>query len=242
MAAVPQKIRILKFIAEQGIVTVDDINRHLFEDDKSSTIRVTLHQLKIGHVKFGHIKHGVWYIDKPELFDLLKTYFPNIPTFEVKPLLLYQVPHNLEINRIRITLEKTQQIAIEEWWSERFIRALPSPLRGKIANSKIPDAIFWRRRTDGTRQKFFLEYERTLKNKDRYEEIFRSYSQREEVDNKNVIYICENDFIREELKQVEEKLAKAGKLAGAGLYFQFVTLENFYKTYSKKEEGHEFST
>lgn len=239
MALIPQKIRILKFIAEQGVVTVDDINRALFDNNKSATIRVTLHQLEIGHAKFGHIKHGVWYIDKPELFDLLKTYFPNIPALEVKPLLLYQVPHNLEINRIRIALEKTSNIAIDQWLSEKFIRALPSPIGGRIANTKIPDAIFWRRRTDGTRQKFFLEYERTLKNKDRYEEIFRSYSQRHDVGNKNVIYICENEFIREELTQVEEKLAIAGKLSEVGLYFQFVTLESFYKTYSKNPTNKE---
>jgi hypothetical protein len=239
MVFIPQKIRILKFIAEQGVVTVDDINRGLFENDKSTTIRVTLHQLQIVHSKFGNIKHGVWYIDKPALFDLLKTFFPNIPTFEVKPLLLYQVPHNLEINRIRIALEKNNQIAIDQWWSERFIRALPSPIGGRIAASKIPDAIFWRRRTDGTKQKFFLEYERTLKNKNRYEEIFCSYAKREDVSQKNVIYICENDFIKEELRQVEEKLAKAGKLAGAGLYFQFITLENFYKTYSNNPTNQE---
>lgn len=240
MGFIPQKIRILKFIAEQGVVTVDDITQGLFEIDKSDTTRVTLHQLKIAHAKFGHIKHGVWYIDKPELFDLLKTYFPNTPAFEVKPLLLYQVLHNLEINRIRIALEKSSHLAIDQWWSERFIRALPPPIGGRIASVKIPDAIFWRRRTDGTRQKFFLEYERTLKNKDRYTEIFCSYAQRNDVDNKNVIYICENDFIREELIQVEAKLAKAGKLAGAGLYFQFVTLESFYKAHTnnpiKKEK------
>jgi hypothetical protein len=239
MTTIPQKIRILKFIAEQGVVTVDDINRGLFKDDKSSIIRVTLHQLKIAHTKFGNIKHGVWYIDKPELFDLLKTYFPNIPAFEVKPLLLYQVPHNLEINRIRIALEKASHIAIDQWWSERFIRALPSPIGGGIAAKNIPDAIFWRRRTDGTKQKFFLEYERTLKNKNRYEEIFCSYAKREDVSHKNVIYICENDFIREELVRVEAKLAKAGKLSGTGIYFQFVTLENFYKTYSNNPPNKE---
>jgi hypothetical protein len=240
MTTIPQKIRILKFIAEQGVVTVDDISRVLFENDaKSTAIRIAMHKLKIGHAKFGNIKHGVWYIDKPELFDLLKTYFPDIPAFEVKPLLLYQVPHNLEINRIRIALEKTPNIAIDQWWSERFIRALPSPIGGRIAITNIPDAIFWRRRTDGTRQKFFLEYERTLKNKNRYEEIFCSYARREDVSHKNVIYICENDFIRQELEQVEAKLAKAGKLSGAGLYFQFVTLDNFYKTYSNNPTNKE---
>ena len=94
MAFIPQKIRILKFIAEQGIVTVDDINRGLFKNDKSSSIRVTLHKLDIGHAKFGHIKHGVWYIDKPELFDLLRTYFPHIPALEA-PVLAHTLFHSL---------------------------------------------------------------------------------------------------------------------------------------------------
>ena len=245
MPLIPQKIRILKFIAEQGIVTIDDINRALFNDDKTATIRVTLHRLSMGHAKFGEIKHGVWYIQKQASFELLKTYFPDLPAFEVRPLLLHNVPHNLEINRIRIVLEKTSKLAIDQWWSENFIRALPSPVRGKIANTKIPDAIFWRRRTDGTRQKFFLEYERTLKNKQRYEEIFCSYAKKNDVDKRNVIYICENDFIREELLQTEGKLAKAGKLAGTGLYFQFVTLSRFYQSHSNnnlnKEEINEQS-
>lgn len=232
MSVVPQKIRILKFIAEQGVVSIDDINRALFTNDKSSIIRVTLHNLKIGHTKYGKIKHGVWYINKPESYDLLRTYFTNIPAFEVKAFHLYQVPHNLEINQIRIAFQKSSQITIDQWWSERFVRALPSPIGGKIAHTNIPDAIFWRRRTDGTLQKYFLEYERTLKNKDRYVEIFSSYAEREDVGNKNVIYICENDFIRDELKGVEEKLAKAGKLSGTGLYFQFITLNDFYKIYS----------
>ena len=231
MAFIPQKIRILKFIAEQGVATVDDISRSLFKNDKPSTVRVTLHQLGVRHTKYGDVKHGVWYIDKSRLFDLLRTYFPDFPALDVRPVLLHLVPHSLEMNRIRTALEKTSQITVTQWWSENFIRA-SLPHGENIANKKIPDAIFWRRRADNTLQKFFLEYERTLKNKDRYEEIFRCYAKREDVKNKNVIYICESDFVKEELEQVEAKLATAGKLDGAGLFFQFVTLESFYKIYS----------
>ncbi len=239
MAFIPQKIRILKFIAEQGVATVDDISRSLFKNDKSSTVRVSLHQLGVRHTKYGDVKHGVWYIDKPRLFDLLMTYFPDSPAFEVRPILLHLVPHSLEMNRIRTALEKTSQITITQWWSENFIRA-SLPQGENIASKKIPDAIFWRRRrADDTLQKFFLEYERTLKNKDRYEEIFRCYAKREDVKNKNVIYICENDFVKEELEQVESKLAKVGKLDGVGLFFQFVTLENFYKIYSNNPTNKE---
>ena len=34
MRAIPQKIYILKFIGEQGIVTVADVARHLFQSEK----------------------------------------------------------------------------------------------------------------------------------------------------------------------------------------------------------------
>jgi len=79
---------------------------------------------------------------------------------------------------------------------------------------------FWTSDNNGTRPKaeFFLLPDRA--------------TNREDVKNKNVIYICENDFVKEELEQVEAKLAKAGKLEGAGLFFQFVTLASFYKIYS----------
>ena len=39
MGGIPQKIHILKFIAEQGVVTVDDVNQSLFNTNKSSIIR-----------------------------------------------------------------------------------------------------------------------------------------------------------------------------------------------------------
>ena len=49
MRAIPQKIYILKFIGEQGIVTVSDVTRYLFQSDKSDVIRITMHQLGIAH-------------------------------------------------------------------------------------------------------------------------------------------------------------------------------------------------
>jgi len=60
MSLTPQKIRILKFIAEQGIVTIDDINLGLFPKDKSASIRVILHQMGRQPIpSLGDIKHGV---------------------------------------------------------------------------------------------------------------------------------------------------------------------------------------
>jgi len=229
--AIPPKIQILKFVWEQGIVTVDDVTRHLFQPDKFRAVRIALHKLGVAHIKYPGIKHGIWFIDKPELYDLLSCYFPDLPSFEVRPVPVIQFLHYLEINRIRTAIQNSSQIILDEWWSENYIRVLDPAWRGRADNSIIPDAIFWRKRPDGTRQQFFLEYERTLKNRERYTDIFCYYAKREGVQNRNVIYICQTPYIRQALVSIEARLAKVGKLEGTGLYFQFVTLESFYKTY-----------
>ncbi len=232
---VPQKIQILKFIGEQRIASIADVASFLSHPDKSESIRRTIYKLGIGQIKQPGIKHGIWYINKPELYKLLNYYYPSLPLYEIKPVPSPEFLHYLEINRIRTAIQKSSQIVIDEWWSEHYIRALTPVWRSRAGNSIIPDAIFWRKRPDGTRQQFFLEYERTLKNKERYEDIFCSYAKREGVENRNVLYICQTPTIRKELLSVEERLAQTGKLEGVGIYFQFVTLENFYKTYGGEQ-------
>ena len=243
MRAIPPKIHILRFIGEQGIASVADVTHHLFEPQKFHAVRIALHKLGVSHTQYPGIRHGIWFINKPELYSLLSNYFPHLPAFQVRPIPLHLVLHYLELNRIRTALQKSNQFVIDEWWSETYIRALPFVVRSRISGIKIPDAIFWRRRKDGGRRQFFLEYERTLKNKERYKEIFCSYAKRQGVEGRNVLYICSTEAIREELLAIEARLAQMGKLEGRGLHFQFVTLESFYKTYgdpqTKKEAGNE---
>lgn len=234
MRVIPPKIHILKFVWEQGIVSVDDVTRHLFQSDKFQAVRVALHKLGLAHKKYPGIQHGVWFIDNPALCETLNSYFPDLPSIEVRHIPVIQYLHFLEINRIRTVIEKSSKIVIDEWWAENYIRAL-DPSSNRSMHPIIPDAIFWRKRKDGTRQQFFLEYERTLKNKDRYEDIFCSYAKRDGVHNRNVIYICQTPNIRKELLSVEARLAQRGKLEGVGLYFQFITLESFYKTYGDEQ-------
>ena len=231
MRAIPQKIMILKFIGEQGIVTVSDVTRHLFEDEKFSCVRVIMHQLGIAHMKFREIPNGVWFIDNPELYKQLSLYFPDFLRFEVRSVVMHHIDHDLELNRIRTSFTRTHLITIDQWWSEKYIRALPIYLRRDF-RIKFPDAIFWRKRHDGTSQKYFLEYERTMKSKERYENIFRSYVTNKEVKDRNVIYICADIHIKEELHNIEQNLVKSGRLGQGGEYFQFITLEGFYKTHS----------
>ena len=241
MFAIPQKIHILKFIGEQGVVSLDDIIRHLSQPDKSESIRRALYKLGVVQLHYPGIKHGVWFINKPELYELLSCYFPDLPLLQVRSFQFTHILHNLELNRIRTAVEKSKQIVIDEWWSENYIHALSPALSSEASSPNIPDAIFWRKRLDGSRQQFFLEYERTLKNRDRYEDIFSSYVKREGVGNRNVIYICLTPYIRKALLSIEARMAQTGKLEGTGLYFQFVTLESFYKTYGNEQSNKEVS-
>lgn len=240
--SIPQKIQILKYIGEQGIVSVADVARHLFQSEKTEIARITMHQLGVAHMYYSGIKHGLWFIDKPELYLLLNRYFPNYPRFAVRQVYHDQIPHYLELNCIRTTFEHSPKFIIDEWWSEHYIRSLPSEERASYSSMKIPDAIFWRKRPDGSRQKYFLEYERSLKSKDRYEGIFRAYGQREDARSRNVLYICHTPVIREHLVNLEVRLARIGKLERPGACFQFLTLDGFYNSYvmdqSKKEGKH----
>jgi hypothetical protein len=244
MRAIPQKIHILKFIGEQGIVSVLDVSRHLFQSDKSDVVRITMHQLGIAHKSYPGIQNGVWYVDKQDLYGLLHKYFPNLPRFYVRPIYHDRIPHYLELNCIRSTFEKSVKFEIDQWWSEQYIRSLPPGERFSFSDTKIPDAIFWRKRQNGTLQKYFLEYERTSKSKERYESILCSYAKRQDTRSRNVIYICQTPYIRERLVEIENKLARSGKIDRAGICFQFITLEGFYNNYrngqlKREEPDHE---
>ena len=241
MRAIPQKIQILKFIGEQGIVSVADVARHLLKPDKFEVARITMHQLGISHMKYREIEHGVWFIQDQKLYDLLASYIPGFPILEAYSVADHHIPHYLELNRIRTTLEQTKQITLDEWWSENYIRALPSSLKEGFNSNNLPDAIFWRKRSDGTRQKFFLEYERSMKSKGRYVDIFRNYIKRPDVKNHNVIYLCHTSTIQQNLISIERSLFKEGLIDSADVHFQFVELQSFYQSHqlSKREVLHE---
>ena len=237
MNGIPIKIEVLRFVAEQGVVTVDDVMRKFDRWSSCDPVRMTMPQMRITHQKFGSLKYGLWFIEKQELFAVLREYYRDIPKFKVRGMrLLLKVPHSLGVNHIRIVFEKSSKINVTDWWSEEYIRALPPGKRDGITAHKIPDAIFWHQRKDGTYKKFFLEYERSLKAPQRYGKIFRFYDKRSDVNNKNVIYICETEFIRDKLITIEKVLAKGGKIKGKGLNFTFITLDEFNKAYRETQQ------
>ena len=238
MASIPQKVRILRFAAEQGVVSLDDVARFLHRTDQMPAVRTALHESGLSNFNYAKLKLGIWYLTQPESLDLLQYYFPDLPYFSLHSLGFYVIEHALELNRIRFTLQESKKLTVTQWLSENHIRAL-SCSGMSIGHGMYPDAIFYRQRADRTQQKFVLEYEKTFKNIDRYKNIFRAYSRREDVKGRNVIYICKTPSIKENLEEIETRMAKTGELEGAGLFFQFIVQDDFYRTYNnpKQEEG-----
>jgi len=222
MRAIPQKIHILKFIGEQEIVTVSDVARHLFQSEKAETVRITMHQLGVAHRPYPGIQNGIWFIDKPELFELLKSYFPDYPRFSVRPVFHDLVQHYLGINSIRTTFERSPRFQIEQWWSEQYIRSLSPEERFSFSNSKIPDAIFAKRKKDGNLQKYYLEFERSEKSKPRYIDILRQYAKMPDISKGSIIYICLTDIIRKKIKRIVKEEFGRGVINHLEEIFQFI--------------------
>ena len=81
-----------------------------------------------------------------------------------------QIPHVLELNRIRLALERSRVLVF--WVPEVFIRAVnQSP---KLNYAKAYDAVATVRLGDGVRAEFAIEYERTLKSEQKYAKILEA--------------------------------------------------------------------
>lgn len=242
MHTIPNKIKVLRFVADQGVVTVWDVMEYLKLRVDANTVRITMFRLGITQMRYGGHKHGIWFITDKRLFDKLRIYYPELPKYKVRGVsLLTKVPHSLELNKLRIVLEQTDKLDIAEWWSEEYIRSLPEQKKDGLTAHKVPDAIFWRRRKDGSWQKFYFEYERSIKSGKRYERILQFYAKRNDVQNRNVIYVCEFETIKEKLIKVENELVKGGRLNSTGQYFNYILKSDFMNTYGnvRKEEGYE---
>ncbi len=227
------RIQVLRFVAEQGVVRVIDVMNYFKRWKSEHAVRVMMTEIGITHQQYGGFKYGIWFIEDKRLFERLKQYYIDIPSFKVRgKSLLVKVAHSLGINYIRAVLENSDKIRIVKWWSEEYLRALPLFRREGISMHKIPDAIFWHLRKDGSKQKFFLEYERSLKAPKRYMAIFQFYDKRHDVKNNNVIYICEIESIKMKLQKIENDLVRSGKIKGNKI-FKFVTLEEFNQAYTE---------
>ena len=236
---IPMKIKILKYVAEQGLVCVSDVERHLGMKRKTNSIRVTMRQLGLRCLRFGVIKYGVWFVEDRKLFKLLKSYYPNMRDMKPGCWFPYKVYHCLGMNEIRYLMENTKAYRIFNWQSEYVLRAMPMLIRAGFGKVKFPDATFQRRLSDTDIGTYFLEYERSSKYKVRYERIFKFYAKRPDTGRQNVIYVCEDGGIVQKLKDMETDMARRG-LIQKDRHFRFLTIDQIRQTYQEQGgENHE---
>ncbi len=223
---IPQKIRILKFVAEQGIVSAADVNRYFFTEDKTKVVLSTLYQLGLARMWYYNVPGGLWQIKDPKLYRLLRAYYPDLGGMKVRHVSASLAPHYLELNRIRTVIEKFSRLDVALWLSERLIRAMLAGEREHLCPDRVPDAVFWLFKKGGGQKKWFLECERHFNStQERYREIFESYFWREDAKDNNVIFLCGNPEVQRRLAAIESKMfLRSGSV-------QIVTLEAFYRKY-----------
>lgn len=217
-----QKIQVLKFASEQKYTTLDAIRRHLGYGVKEESLRVALYTFGLSRVSYGAIKHGIWYVSDPKVYSLVRQYYPRLPFIRPVEIHPNEISHALGMNDIRYAIEHNPDFHVVEWLSEFHLRALPPQARFQLSYQTLPDAIFFNREANGSLKKYFIEFERSLKNRDRYRKIIRFYSKRPDVTAGSVLYISPEDYILNEIRKVEQEVLGGGVINEAGKFFRFI--------------------
>lgn len=105
------------------------------------------------------------------------------------------ISHALEINRIRLALERSHIVG--SWIPESLIRVLN--LSSMWAYAKVYDAIVRINLGDGMSKELAIEYERTLKTNDRYEKIVEAIENEKRLD--TILYLSPSYEITSTLRR-----------------------------------------
>ena len=200
-------------------------------------IKSHLNSLNIKSVVFGFKKGGVFFI-KPEtmllyklayknikLIDKLRQFYPEFSYMEIGKLRYEEIEHSLGLNQIRLYLMGNKEYQLDKWWNSFYMACLPISMRLNFHRNKIPDAIFWYKDKLGRPKKRIIEYEKTLKAKYRYKEIFERYSSKNDIGEKEIWYICENEQIKTSLSKILQNLHNKSEFLNINLNrFVFMTL------------------
>ncbi|MCP4653471.1 MAG: hypothetical protein GY858_08865 [Candidatus Omnitrophica bacterium] len=198
MNKIQRRIQILRFIGEQGAVTVEQISRRF--GNKESAVRTLFGKLNLEQVRVGAIRYGLWRVGNQDILDEVNSYYPDRLPLLVRAFVLPELLHSLRVTDIRILLEKSKEIKVTNWVSESALRSMPAQIR-EIPYAKIPDAIFEVEFGKGIRR-FYLEYERTFKNLAKYKRIFDYYDCRNDIGAKQIIYVTEDCKVKNRLSQL----------------------------------------
>jgi len=230
------RLKTLRLLAQQKYATLEDLYIGSGSTGNKESFRVSLYQFGLSRFSFPAVNGGVWHIAKPEIFQELEQLFPQEPIYKSIQINFNEVYHCLGMNKIRHTLLNGRRVNIQSWYSEYQLRALPFSSRS-FSYSKIPDAIFMRLLEDSTSQKCFVEYERSLKSRERYRSILKSYSYRKDVSKGSVLFICQNQYIRNELLTVRKEVFSKGIFNEQEEIFQFINYEQMLSDLKEASEN-----
>jgi len=215
------RLKVLKLLADQKYANLEDLYVGSGSCGSRASFRVSLYQFGLSRFSFPAVVGGVWHIANPQIYQELEQVFPQEPIYKSTEINFNDVYHCLGMNKIRHALLNGGKLNIQKWYSEYQLRALPLSSRG-FSFTKIPDAIFIRKLEDGGSQKCFVEYERSLKSRERCRNVLKSYSYRKDVTKGSVLFICQNQHIQNELLRVRKEVVSKGIFNEREELFQFI--------------------
>lgn len=228
-----QRLKVLKLLADQKYAILEDLYIGSGSTGSKESFRVSLYQFGLSRFSFPAVPGGVWHIANPAIFQELEQIFPQEPLYKSTDIHFNEIYHALGMNKIRLSLLNGGKFIIQSWYSEYSLRAMPISVRG-FSYTKIPDTIFFKRLESGGQQKCFVEFERSLKNRERYRNIFKFYANRKDVSRGSVLFICRNKHIQNELLKIRKEVFSKGIFNDVEEIFQFI---NYDELTASIEEG-----
>lgn len=218
------RMKALKLLADQKYATLEDVYIGSGSGGSRESFRVSAYQFGLSRFSFPAVVGGVWYIAKPQIYEELEQVFPQEPLYKSTDIHFNEIYHALGMNKIRHALLNGGKLNISSWYSEYSLRAMPISVRG-FSYTKIPDAIFFKRLEGSNQQKCFVEYERSLKNRERYRNIFKFYANRKDISRGSVLFICRNQYIQNELLKIRKEVFSKGIFNDVEEIFQFINYD-----------------
>ena len=186
---------LLKLICELGLLSTKQVGNLFFKDVAMTTVLKRLRLLE-GERLIKRV-HGLesfellWSIDNKGAKLIEKEFYKN--TWN-KAMLV----HDYKLSSLRQMLSKFK--LYEYWLPEHELRSLiykKYTFKGSL-NKLIPDGLMTFRK-NGIVETWAIEMELSLKNKNRYEKIFREYGKKENL--KGIWYFVQGDSLFKSLKE-----------------------------------------
>lgn len=205
---------LLKLICELGLISTKQIGNLFFKDVAMTTVLKRLRLLEgerlIKRVQGLESFELLWSIDSRGAKLIEKELYKN--TWNKAML-----AHDYKLSSLRQTLSLFK--LYDSWLPEHELRSLiykKYSFKGSL-NKLIPDGLMTFRK-NGIVETWAIEMELSLKNKNRYEKIFREYGKKENL--KGIWYFVQGDSLFKSLKEIVKSYSYL--LNGKALMISFV--------------------